>query len=407
MIQTLRWKFVAVIMAIVTVILGTVFGVSYFTTWNDLQTTTTETLLQAVMEPERVFRPGNENGRTRLSTVVIEMDAQGTVMRVAGDLRTEELDDWQAVADAVRTQGKETGTLTAYSLRYYCLPLSTGGWRVACADWSFASGICRSLLRNMAAIVVAALAVFFLLSLGLSIWMTRPVERAWERQRQFVADASHELKTPLTVILSSADMLASKEEGMDEDSRRWTEHIQAEAAQMRRLVEELLSLARADAEEKKTELVPVDLSDVVESSVLTFEPIVYERGRRMESQIQPDCQVMGNEAQLRQVVDILLDNGSKYALADGEINVELRNEGKYVLLRVSNPSEPIPDEVLERLFDRFYRMDRARSGYTGYGLGLAIAQKLVTSFRGRIWAEHRNGVTVMQVRLPILAKKGD
>lgn len=407
MIRKLQWKVVAVIMTIVTLILAVLFAFFYFSTWNDLQETATETLLRAAHEPDRLFPLGDAGDRTRLPTFTLETDRQGTVRRVAGSAAADTLADWQAVADAARAQGTEIGTLKEFSLRFYCQRMPDGAWRVTCADWSFAAGVLRSLLRNMAVIGAAALAAFFLLSVGLARWMTRPVERAWDRQRQFAADASHELKTPLTVILANADMLAAHKEGADPAAQRWTDNIRVEAAQMRCLVEELLSLARADVTEQKTERVPVDLSDVVESGVLTFEPIVYERGLRMDSRIELGCRTMGNEAQWRQVVDILLDNGVKYALPGGEIKVELRTEGsRSILLRVSNPSEPISEEELERLFDRFYRRDQARSGYTGYGLGLSIAQKLVTSFRGRIWAEHRNGVTTLQIRLPQAAPKG-
>lgn len=406
MIRRLQWKLVAVIMTIVTLILAVIFAVFYWSTWNDLQETATETLIRAAHEPDWIFQLGDVNDRTRLPTFTLETDRQGTVWRVAGSAAPDTLEDLQAVADAARAQGTEIGTLKEFSLRFYCQQMPNGVWRITCADWSFAVGVIRSLLRNMVIIGAAALAAFFLLSVGLARWMTRPVEQAWTRQRQFVADASHELKTPLTVILSNADMLASHASGQDAAARRWTDNIRVEAAQMRRLVEELLSLARADMVERKPEMVPVDLSDVVESGVLTFEPTVYERGLRMSGQIEPGCRTMGNEAQLRQVVDILLDNGVKYALPGGELLVELRPEGsKHLLLRVSNPSEPIPEEELERLFDRFYRMDPSRSGYTGYGLGLSIARKLVTSFRGRIWAEHRDGVTILQVRLPQAAKK--
>lgn len=400
MIRKLQWKFVAVIMLIVTLILSAMFCFFYLTTRNTARLESLEALKRAARDPDRPPLPW-EREEVNLPTFTIETDASGSVTRTWGGVYEGNREVLQTIADAALAQSEDTGLIPGFSLRFFRQPMPRGGWRIGCADRSFETRMLRGLLQNMLLVGLGTLALFFGISLCLARWMTRPVEQAWNRQRQFVADASHELKTPLTVILSNADMLAAHCGDRDEAFRRRTDNIRAESARMRRLVDELLQLARTGAEAPSPAAGPADLSDLVENAALTFEPIVYERGLRLESAVASGCRVRGQEAQLRQLVDILLDNAVKYSLPGGLVRLELNPEGsRNVLLRVSNPSEPIPGEELERLFDRFYRRDPARSGCGGYGLGLSIARRLAAASQGKIWAEHQNGVTQVLVRLP-------
>lgn len=407
MIRKLQWKFVTVIMLIVTLVLSVMLCFFYLTTRNTARLESIEALKRAAREPERPPLPWLRE-EVNLPTFTIETDEDGTVQKVWGGVHGESSELLQVIADAVLGQPEDTGLVPGFSLRFFRVLCPGGGWRIGCADRSFETRMLQGLLRNLLLVGLGSLALFFVISLWLARWMTRPVEQAWDRQRQFVADASHELKTPLTVILSNAEMLAGRCGEQDTGFRRWTDNIQAEAIQMRRLVEELLQLARAGEETSSGSAGPVDLSDAVENMALTFEPIVYERGLRLESEIVPDCHVAGQEAQLRQVTEILLDNAVKYSLPGGLIHLTLHPEGvRNVLLRVSNPSQPVPQDELERLFDRFYRQDTARSGSGSFGLGLSIARRLVSALDGRIWAEHQNGETIMTVRLPLTSPPPD
>lgn len=402
MIRKLRWKFVAVIMLIVTLILAVMFCFFYVSTEQNAKTESMALLFRVSRDPDWQNRPWEQGDRYQLPTFTLAVNAMGQVWEVWGSVDAEDLTNLQAIADQVIAGGGETGQLSSLKLWYYRQRLPGGGWLVTCADRTFELKMLDSLRRNMLLIGAGTLAVFFLVSLWLSRWMTRPVERAWKQQRQFVADASHEFKTPLTVILSNAELLAGREKELPPQLGRWVDNIQVESTQMRRLVEELLTLARSDNGSAQKEISDVDWSDLVEQGVLTFEPTVFEGGLRLESHVRSGCHVRGDESWLRQVLDILLDNAVKYSLPGGTILVTLEKEGEHsALLRVSNPSEPISPEELSKLFDRFYRQDRARTGNSGYGLGLAIARRLVEEMKGKIWAEHREGVTVMQVRLPV------
>lgn len=217
-------------------------------------------------------------------------------------------------------------------------------------------------------------------------------------RRRFVSDASHELKTPLTVILSSAELAASETDG--EKSRQYLDNIHAESLRMKDLVEDMLTLARTESGTRLPEEA-VDLSDTVLESALAFEPVAFENGKPMEYTVQPELTVSGRSAQLRQVADILLDNAVKYAEPGSPIQMTLRREGRNAVLWVENRSAPIPPEKLGHLFDRFYRVDESRTGGEGFGLGLAIARTIVQSHRGSIGCTSSQGVTRFTVTLPL------
>ena len=248
-----------------------------------------------------------------------------------------------------------------------------------------------------------ALGAFFVISLLLSSLALRPAERAWEQQRRFVADASHELKTPLTVILTNTGILLSHPEDTVAEQRKWVEYIRDEAQRMRELVEDLLFLARHDAGREPPPDQTVDLSELLWSALLPFEPVAFEQGVELESGIQGGLTVRGREDQLRRLAAILLDNAVKYAGAQGKVRVALtRGEKGGACLTVRNTGPAIPPEHLEHLFERFYRADdsRARSS-GGYGLGLAIAKSIVDSHRGTITVQSgAEEGTLFTVRLP-------
>lgn len=244
----------------------------------------------------------------------------------------------------------------------------------------------------------------FLLFLGVSIllsrWAVRPVERAWKQQRQFVADASHELKTPLTVIMTSAELAQSPDYGREE-RQRFLAAILTMSRQMKGLIEEMLQLARADQADTQAAFAPVALSRLVSDALLPFEPVFFEAGLALEADVAEDIQVSGSAAQLRQVVEILLDNARKYSRAGGSTQVSLsRPRRGRCLLTVANQGEPLSDQALQNIFKRFYRADPARSHTGSFGLGLAIAETIVTRHHGRIWAESREGRNLFHVELP-------
>lgn len=246
-------------------------------------------------------------------------------------------------------------------------------------------------------------AAAFTLLLGVSVllawWTTRPVERAWRQQRQFLSDASHELKTPLTVILSNAELLEAA--SLDARPARWADNIVSEAKQMKSLVEEMLTLARADNMTQNLQLSEVSLSDVVADCALAFEPVAYEAGKPLSYTIAENIAVQGDQDRLRRLTAILLDNAVKYGAPGGEITVRLQKTDRQARLTVSNPGPPIPPEQLRRLFERFYRADASRGEQSGFGLGLPIAAAIASEHKGSLRAESDAVSTRFMVQIPL------
>jgi signal transduction histidine kinase len=266
-------------------------------------------------------------------------------------------------------------------------------------------------LHNLLIIFVSvggvSLVVLFFISLYFANRTVAPIKEVFEKQRQFIADASHELKTPLAVIKTNASLVLSNQEEVVSSQVKWLEYILFQADRMTRLLEEMLSLSRLDYSDSKTEIKKVhssfDLSDAVRGSALSFEGFMYEKSIAFETSITPGINFTGDKESIKRLVDILLDNAVKHSQEGGKVFLSLNTEEDRVELRVSNTGEGIPPEHLDRIFERFYRIDASRSKETGgYGLGLSIAKATVEQHNGRISVRSNPGIdTTFAVELPL------
>ena len=302
--------------------------------------------------------------------------------------------------EAAQHDGKRADVLLEYALAFY--RADNGPMTLyAFMDVSSEISTMRALLLSCVAIGIAAFVLFFVLMLALSKWMVWPVEEAWSRQRQFIADASHELKTPLTVILTNAELLQSQE--YDAASKdRFVRSIHTMSVQMRGLVESLLELARVDNGVTRKQMCTVDMSRLVEEAMLPFEAMYFEAERTLESDLEPGLSVYGSASHLRQVVEILLDNGRKYSRPGTTVRLQLSRQGYGRLqLRLTSQGERLTSQQCKDIFKRFYRVDEARAMNHSYGLGLSIAQSIILEHKGRIWCESAEDVNTFYVNLPI------
>lgn len=226
------------------------------------------------------------------------------------------------------------------------------------------------------------------------------METAWNQQKQFVADASHELKTPLTVIMTNAEMLLD-ENHTPQKRIQFSESILTMSKQMRGLTESLLELARSDNNSKEISFKDTDFSNLISEAVLPFEPLYYERELTLNCDIQDNIIVSGDSTQLCRLADILLDNALKYSYPQTEVTVSLKAHRDYCLFSVASHGDTISKSDLKNIFKRFYRVDKARNANHSYGLGLSIAESIVKQHNGKIWAESADGLNVFRVRLNI------
>ena len=305
----------------------------------------------------------------------------------------------EAVEQAQST-GASQGVLRELRLRFLMERRPDGELRIAFADLGWETASLRNL--SLLSLLVWALAMvgLFFVSLVLSSVALRPAEQAWQQQRQFVADASHELKTPLTVIMTDAELL--QDGGQNAASQAgFLSNILTMSRQMRALIEQMLELARTDSAESHLVLHPVDLSGLTARSLLPFEPLFFEQGLTLTSQVDEGITVSGDEEALRRVLEILLDNAQKYSSPGGETQVTLHRRGRnHCALTVANQGEPIPPEARRQIFQRFYRADPARSRNGSFGLGLSIAEGIVAQHHGTIDVTCAGGFNRFWAELP-------
>ena len=393
MLKKLRRRFVLINMAIVTGMLLVIFGLVIHFTNLDLDAQS-DSMLQKIAQ--NALDPVGREPNTQLPYFTLRFSASGQV--VASGKTHYDITDREFLDELIATIydiNKTTGYLEDYHLKYTVVT-SPIVQVIAFVDVSSQQSAMLSLLQVSILTAVAALAAFTFISILLARWAVNPVDKAWQQQKQFISDASHELKTPLTVIMSNAELL--QDDGCDRGV--CADNILASSQQMRHLVEGMLELARADNGQIQTHFENMDLSKTVSDSILPFEPMFFESGLRLESVIEPGILVHGSQQHLHQLTDILLDNAQKYS-TPGIVDVKLSRQGKnQCLLTVSNPGTPIPQGELESIFQRFDRSDTARTSSGSFGLGLSIAQRIVQEHGGNIWAESNPSGNRFSVLLP-------
>lgn len=400
MIRKLRIKFVVINMSIVLLLLCVIFTLVLYFTRANLETASVSMMRSVADKPFRQERPTERGEDVKLPFFIIRLDADNQPTAINGgnfDLSDEALIE-EMLAAALSSPG-EWGVIPDYNLRYLRQDRQPNRC-VVFADMSNETSMLGGLIQTCSAIGVLSFLAFLGASVLLSKWAVKPVDLAWKGQRQFVADASHELKTPLTVILTNAEFLQN-DEYTAQDKLRFSENIIVMARKMRSLTERLLDLARMDGGQTQTAFAKIDVSKIVNSALLPFEPIFFEKGLRLESQIEEGIAVNGDAEQLSQAVSILLDNAQKYSKEAGRTNVTLARRNNRCLLCVANEGEPLCAADLKNIFRRFYRVDQARVGDGSFGLGLSIAQSIVQRHKGRIWAESKAQVNTFFVELPL------
>ena len=294
---------------------------------------------------------------------------------------------------------RETETLKEHDLRYF-KAMNPRGFTLVFADTTTEAATLKNLVYSCLGIFLVTMVVFLGISVLLSHWAIKPVATAWDQQRQFVADASHELKTPLSVIMANAELLQG-EDADEQNQKQYAANILGITYQMRSLVENMLEMARVDNGSMKMPSADVDFSQLAEDAVLSFQLLYEEKELQLQYSLQPDIHVSGSEQHLYQVMDVLLDNAQKYTRNGNLVRVSLTHTGRYCLLRVESPGDPISQEDLKNIFKRFYRADKARAMNGSYGLGLAIAEAIVRTHKGKIWAESEKGSNTFFVQLPL------
>lgn len=306
-------------------------------------------------------------------------NAEGTLMRLDGTENYTE-DDAQTMLDYVLEKGKTDGWYG--SLQYFRKDYDRGTL-VVFSDRSAEQLLLHKVLLVSILVFLLMEGVVFLLTMILTKRAMRPMQETFERQRQFISDAGHELKTPLTIISANVDILHD-----EIGENKWLSYIQSQAERMRVLVGEMMNLTKLEMGDKEKDFVDFSLSEAVSGAALPFEGQAFEQKKQLELEIQEDISYHGNPDQIKQLVGIFMDNALKYSKEHGEIRVTLQQVQNKKTLKVYNTGKGIPESEKEKIFQRFYRSDASRARATGgYGLGLSIAQSIADAHKIRIQVE--------------------
>lgn len=401
MIKKLRIKFVCIVMAVAMCMTGGILGVVVYFTGVNMQTQSVSMMRAVATNPIRKNNLGKPAGdEVRLPFFTVQINNRGELTSVSGgyfDLSDKEY--LLQIATLAVNARSESGELKQYDLRYL-KSTSPRGMTIVFADTVTEKATMRGLIYSSVFIFFAATVTFLGLSILLSRWAIKPVEKAWDQQRQFVADASHELKTPLAVIMANAELLQNAPD--QENNLKYSQNILATTYQMRTLVENMLEMARVDSGRQKITMLPINLSEFVSDGALSFQLLYREQEKELHCQVQEDISICGSEQHLYQVLDVLLDNALKYSCPQSRVTVNLTGSGRHCVLSVASLGDPISKEDLQNIFKRFYRGDKARVRDGSYGLGLSIAKTIVEAHKGKIWAQSKEGVNTFFVQLPTI-----
>lgn len=419
MIKKLKRRFIWINLSILLTIFLAIFSGTYYLMYRSGESQAIRTMEQVAQNrgliskpPYKDFDDPFKKNETRFnetlmrSSFTIIMDNSSTMFQIVSNMPEEtDLSNPEQLIEDVLSKTKTTGIVSfnTLNLRYLKQVLPNGSIIFVFLDRSSELATLSQLIVVLLAIGFITIIVLSIISYYLANWAIKPIAKAWEKQQQFVADASHELKTPLTVIQTTTDVILSKKDNTIRSEQKWIDYIKSETERMSKLVSDLLYLAKVDSNDVLIKSTTFNLSESLINVALPFESIVFESGKELHMDIDPDLMYTGEEARLQQVAIILLDNALKHAPINTQICIKLRQIGAQYQLEVSNEGEGISPEHLDKIFERFYRADASRARETGgYGLGLSIAKSIIDQHQGTISVTSvLNGLTTFTVTLPL------
>ena len=392
MLKNLKRKFIVTNMLLVGIVLLVVFIFICTTTYNNQMKEINRTLKQPITSRYEI-----EGKLGYMTSIIVVTDENANIYRTY--VRGASMEKGSlaiAVSEAV-AHDENKGKIGSLSLFFEKKALNNGQIIVVFVDASRMDQIVWSTIVTSGITFIIAMVIVYFISMFIASLAIKPVQQSWKQQKRFVADASHELKTPLTVILANNEILRGKKDKTIAEEKQWIDSTIEEAKHMKKLVEDMLFLAKNDSADIRIEKTEVNISELAEGDMLQFEPVAYEAGVTLDSKIDEDFKLIADGTQMKQLLHILIDNGIKYAISEVEPKVQLEivnNQRKEIIVR--NTCKEIPKEQIDHLFDRFYRGDAARTRVEldsdvaayglggGYGLGLAIAKTIVENHNGTI-----------------------
>lgn len=414
MIKKLRIKFILVTMAATTLVLFSIIGVINMRNYLDIVERADKTL--AMLERgdgrfpleigEKPSHTGSEDGGRRPDGLspetpfetryfMVVLDEAGEVISVNTDkIAAVDRETAEAFAKELYNAGKTKGFKGNYR---YLLSAEESQSTIIFLDCTRDRNTFFSFWQASMLISLAGLSLVFVLIVFFSQLATRPVAVTYQKQKRFITDANHELKTPLTVIGANCDLLE-----MENGENEWTRSIRGQVERLTELTDKLVFLSRMDEENAGAVLTDCSLSEIASNAVRPYTALAASQNKRFEVKIAENITVCGDTTLIRELLTLLLDNAFKYSDEAGDIRFTLAAAGKNKVITLSNTTDGIPQGSMDKLFERFYRLDRSRNSETGgHGIGLSVAKAIVELHRGKITVCSEDGKTIVfTVTLP-------
>ena len=374
-------------MVLITVVLCICFGILYFNSQKELERNSMAALRDIAHSKHDVigglFDNNNHHSKyPHLSTYILDIDIRTNKCYIDGfgdseNLTEENIEYINALINSVKAYGKNEGLLKEYKMRFYCENTNFGK-RIVLVDKQYEDDSLKQLLLSFLISGSIAFVAFLIISVIVANIAIKPVEKSIKQQQQLISDVSHELKTPISIIATNTDLVLSHSTSIVEDEQQWLFYIKDETVRMTELVNTMLYLAKSDESESKPNLCSFNLTNAVYEIGLPFESFCFEKDKNFNIDAEQDVYIKGDETSVKQLLVILLDNAVKHSNEQAKINLSLEIKNDKAILSVFNTGEPIPKECIPHLFERFYRVDTARSRENGgSGLGLAIAKRII------------------------------
>ncbi|MGG3837912.1 ATP-binding protein [Paenibacillus thiaminolyticus] len=419
MFNQLRNRLLLLNMSIISIVMIGAFAVIYLTTSNNIHTENQNKLDLLTSKPNAAYL-NLPDAATREKTVIgivpsestlsfnMIVNSHGNIVKVISHIDMPE-ETYYKAAELVRSGKKGSSTISLHDKRWqYQLSPMTGTlishdngksflinangdhYQITFLDVTESYNTLMELLTTLFIVGLIMLFVIFAISLFFANRSIAPIAETWEKQKQFFADVSHELKTPLAIINANSDALLANEGETIQSQRKWLDYIKNQTVRMGRLVNDLLYLAKTEDTNLKLNATPFDMSEMVRDVILSMEAVAFEKDITLLQEVEPSIIIKSDCEKVKQVITILVDNAIKYTEEKGRIHITLKKTRHTIAFSIKNSGKGIPPQHLSKLFDRFYRADPARTQENGgYGLGLSIAKAIIDRLGGKIYADSK------------------
>lgn len=379
MIKKAQIKFICIIMSLMLGVFLLLFGASYLSLQNISDNNIKNTLIR--IESDYLTKGELKTPNSCVIELARDESNQFIIKNHASNQTSITERQMQIAIDRAKENPFNSGFIDNV---YYKVSFETNRLVISATD---ASEFIRVFKSNVSNVLIVLSIIFFLLFIFvyiLSFSVFDPIKETFFKQKQFISNASHELKTPLTIISANAEVLKQN------DKNPWIENIASQTERLNLLVNDMLSLAKIDEAREQLSILNFNLSEVVTNEALAFDALAFEKGKNLNLFIQPNLQYKGDIKSVKNIVNILLDNAVKHANIGGEISLYLKKENNKTSLIVYNTGSNVPDSDSQKIFERFYRSDQSRSRESGgSGLGLSIAKGIADNNKWKITANSK------------------